>query len=81
MRRLNMEAHVKVQRLAERTRVLGGRISAKRCHPSDRPTVSGRSSIPGRGLGLTARSIIDPRTKIDDCFTWELPKRDIKHVT
>ena len=39
------------------------------------------AAIPGRGLGLTARSIIDPRTKIDDCFTWELPKRDIKHVT
>ena len=39
------------------------------------------SAIPGRGLGLTARSTIDPRTKIDDCFTWELPRRDIKHVT
>ena len=39
------------------------------------------TTIPGRGLGLTACSIIDPHTKIDDCFTWELPKRDIKHVT
>lgn len=39
------------------------------------------TAIPGRGLGLTACSTIDPRTKIDDCFTWELPKRDIKHVT
>ncbi|TAJ81469.1 MAG: SET domain-containing protein [Reyranella sp.] len=39
------------------------------------------AAIPGRGLGLTACSIIDRRTKIDDCFTWELPKRDIKHVT
>ena len=39
------------------------------------------TAIPGRGLGLTACSIIDPHTKIDDCFTWELPGRDIKHVT
>ena len=39
------------------------------------------TAIPGRGLGLTACSIIDPRTKIDDCFTWELPRRDIRHVT
>ncbi len=39
------------------------------------------TTIPGRGLGLTACSQIEPRTKIDDCFTWELPKRDIKHVT
>jgi uncharacterized protein len=39
------------------------------------------TAIPGRGLGLTACSDIDPRTKIDDCFTWELPRRDIKHVT
>jgi SET domain-containing protein len=37
--------------------------------------------IPGRGLGLTACSVIDPGTKIDDCFTWELPRRDIRHVT
>jgi hypothetical protein len=39
------------------------------------------TEIPGRGLGLTASTNIDRRTKIDDCFTWELPKRDIKHVT
>lgn len=39
------------------------------------------TAIPGRGLGLTASSVIAPRTKIDDCFTWELPRRDIKHVT
>ncbi|WP_422033937.1 SET domain-containing protein [Reyranella sp.] len=39
------------------------------------------TAIPGRGLGLTACSIISPQTKIDDCFTWELPRRDIKHVT
>lgn len=39
------------------------------------------TAIPGRGLGLTACSIIAPRTKIDDCFTWELPRRDIRHVT
>ena len=39
------------------------------------------TAIPGRGLGLTACSTIDPRTKIDDCYTWELPRRDIKHVT
>ena len=39
------------------------------------------TTIPGRGLGLTACSQIEPRTKIDDCFTWELPGRDIRHVT
>ncbi len=39
------------------------------------------TEIPGRGLGLTASTDIDRRTKIDDCFTWELPRRDIKHVT
>ena len=39
------------------------------------------TAIPGRGLGLTASSDIAARTKIDDCFTWELPGRDIRHVT
>jgi len=39
------------------------------------------TAIPGRGLGLIACTSIARRTKIDDCFTWELPPRDIKHVT
>lgn len=39
------------------------------------------TEIPGRGLGLIACTSIARRTKIDDCFTWELPRPDIKHVT
>ena len=39
------------------------------------------TAIPGRGLGLIACTSIARRTKIDDCFTWELPRPDIKHVT
>lgn len=78
----NVEAPVKGRRPAERTRASGGRArKAKRVAAPLTVRPYQVTAIPGRGLGLTASSIIDPRTKIDDCFTWELPKRDIKHVT
>ena len=78
----NLEAPVKRQGVTARPRASRGRAgkSKRVATPlSVRPYQV--TAIPGRGLGLTACSIIDPRTKIDDCFTWELPRRDIKHVT
>ena len=80
--RSSMEAPVKRQGLAERTRASRER-AGKRKRIATPLTVRPYqvTAIPGRGLGLTACSFIDPGTKIDDCFTWELPKRDIKHVT
>lgn len=77
----SMAAHVEGQRPAERTRTSRGRTRTKRVKIPLTLRPYQVTAIPGRGLGLTACSTIDPFTKIDDCFTWELPKRDIKHVT
>ena len=77
-----LEVPVKGRDLAERKRAPAKRTGkAKRVAIPLTVRPYQVTVIPGRGLGLTACSIIDPGTKIDDCFTWELPRRDIKHVT
>ena len=77
----DMQPHVEEQRPAKRSRGLRRTSKAKRVAIPLTVRPYQVTAIPGRGLGLTACSVIDPRTNIDDCFTWELPKRDIKHVT